>query len=85
MHLCTGTIRFYRAQKMCVTAGKIRSLLTIHPISFVSVQLAPGLARFDRVFPLLDAVEDGSHRGRRGMAQAGVTGDLTTDPFALIA
>src|SRR5665811_1635808 len=38
-----------------------------------------------RVFPLLDAVGDDLHRRCCRVAQAGVTGDLTADAYALVA
>src|ERR1019366_3009795 len=38
-----------------------------------------------RVFPLLEAVGDDLHRGRRRVAQAGVAGDLTAHSFSLVA
>src|ERR1017187_7959913 len=38
-----------------------------------------------RVFPLMDAVGDDFHRRYCRVAQAGVTGDLTADAFALVA
>jgi hypothetical protein len=35
------------------------------------------------VFPFRDAISDVFHRGRRGLAQSSIAGDLTTDPCAL--